>query len=147
MIRIRDPKNFLAGLLFICLSIVLAHDALRVPLGTASEMGPGYFPLALGLILGVLGLIVTVNGLRLDGVRLSRFEIRGFGLVVLGIVAFGLAINWLGFIPSVLISVSICILASDRFRPITAVALTMFLVVFCCAIFIWGLGLPVPLFR
>jgi len=146
MIRIRDPKNFIAGLLFVSFSLILGYDALSLPLGTASRMGPGYFPLTLAVILCCLGLIVTVNSLRVDGVRLSRFEIRGFILVVLAIIAFGVAIDWLGFIPSVIFSVGICILGSDRFRPITAAALIAFLVFICWAIFIWGLGLPVSLF-
>ena len=146
MIRIRDPKNFLSGLLFIVISAILTYDALSLPLGTASRMGPGYFPLVLALILGGLGLIVTASSLRVEGERLSRFEIRGFVLVVLAIVAFGFAVDRFGFIPSVLFSVGICILASDRFRPTTAAALIAFLVFICWAIFVWGLGMPVSLF-
>jgi hypothetical protein len=36
-------------------------------------------------------------------------------------------------------------LASTRFRPVTALALTVFLVAFCWAVFVLGLGLPVRL--
>jgi hypothetical protein len=146
MIRIRDPKNFMAGLLFAGLAVVLACDALSLSLGTVSQMGPGYLPLALAVILGGLGLAVIVNSLRLEGESLSGFEWRGFVFVTVAIVAFGATINRLGFIPAVVISVGICILASTRFRPVTAIALIAFLLVFCWVVFIWGLGLPVRLF-
>jgi hypothetical protein len=146
MIRIRDPKNFIAGLLFTGLAVVLACDALSLSLGTVSQMGPGYLPLALAAILGGLGLVVLVNSLRFEGGSLSGFEWRGFVLVTVAIVAFGATINRLGFIPAVVISVGICILASTRFRPVTAIALIAFLLVFCWVVFIWGLGLPVRLF-
>jgi hypothetical protein len=146
MIRIRDPKNFMAGLLFTGLAVVLACDALSLPLGTVSQMGPGYLPLVLAVILGGLGLVVIANSLRLEGESLSGFEWRGFILVTVSIVAFGATINRFGFIPAVVISVGICILASTRFRTVTAIALIAFLLVFCWVVFIWGLGLPVRLF-
>jgi putative tricarboxylic transport membrane protein len=146
MIRIRGPKNFLSGLLFTGLAIMLAYNALLLPLGTASRMGPGYFPFLLAVILGGLGLAVMVNSLRFDGERLSRFEWRGFVLVILSIVAFGVTIDRFGFIPAVVISVTISLLASAQYRPLTAVALIAFLLAFCWAVFIWGLGLPVSLF-
>jgi hypothetical protein len=146
MIRIRDPKNFMAGLLFTGMAVVLACDALSLSLGTVSQMGPGYLPLTLAVILGGLGMVVIVNSLRLGGESLSGFEWRGFVIVTVAIVAFGATINRLGFIPAVVISVGICILASTRFRPVTAITLIAFLLAFCWVVFIWGLGLPVRLF-
>ncbi len=146
MIRIRDSKNFMAGLLFVGLAIVLGCDALLLPLGTISRMGPGYFPLALAVILCGLGLMVILNSLRFEGGSVSRFEWRGFILVTVAIIAFGATINRLGFIPAVVISVGMCILASTRFRPVSAIGLIAFLLAFCWAVFVWGLGLPVRLF-
>ena len=146
MSRIRGPKNFLAGLLFVGLAIVFAYEALLLPLGTVSRMGPGYLPLSLAVILGGLGLAVIVTSLRFQGGTLSGLEWRGFLLVTVAIVAFGVTINRLGFIPSVVISVGLCILAGKGFRPVTALALIAFLLVFCWGVFILGLGLPVRLF-
>lgn len=144
--RIRDPKNLLSGLLFAGLAILLAYNALLLPLGTASRMGPGYFPFVLAVILGGLGLAVIVNSLRFAGEGLSRFEWRGVVLVILAIVAFGATIDRFGFIPAVGLSVTLSLLASAQHRPLTALALIAFLVAFCWAVFVWGLGLPVRLF-
>lgn len=146
MSRIRAPKNFMAGLLFVGLAIVFAYEALLLPLGTVSRMGPGYLPLLLAVILGGLGLVVIVTSLRFEGGPLSGLEWRGFILITVAIVAFGATINRFGFIPAVVISVGLCILAGTHFRPVTAIALIAFLLVFCWGVFIWGLGLPVRLF-
>jgi hypothetical protein len=109
-------------------------------------MGPGYLPLSLAVILGGLGLVVIVTSFRFEGGAVSGLEWRGFILITVAIVAFGATINRFGFIPAVIISVGVCILAGTRFRPVTAIALIAFLLVFCWGVFIWGLGLPVRLF-
>lgn len=146
MVRIRNLRDVLAGLLFVGFAAVLVYNALLLPIGTASRMGPGYFPLALALVLGGLGLATLIGGLRVDGEKLDEFEWRGSALVVLSVLAFGLTINRFGFIPALVISLVICMAASNRFRPVSAIALIAFLVVFCWLIFVWGLGMPVRLF-
>ena len=145
MIRIRDPKNFVCAALFVALAAILAASALSLPIGTASQMGPGYFPLALAAILGGLGLLLAATSLRSDGSRVEHFEWRGFMLVTLATVAFAATITRLGFLPAAIIAIGLSTLASARFRPVTAGALTAVLVVFCWAVFIVGLGLPVRL--
>jgi hypothetical protein len=145
MIRIRDPKNFGCAMLFIVLAAVLAASALSLPIGTAGRMGPGYFPLALALILGALGLLLAVGSLRTDGPPVTNVEWRGIVFVTLAIVAFAASIVSLGFLPATAIAIGLATSASARFRPVVALFLTVFLVVFCWAVFVLGLGLPVRL--
>ena len=145
MIRIRDPKNFGCAAFFVALSVALAASALSLPIGTASQMGPGYFPLVLAVILGALGLLLAATSVRSDGVRVANFEWRGFVLVTLAIVAFAATITRLGFLPAAAIAVGLSTVASTRFRPVTALSLTAFLVVLCWAVFVLGLGVPVRL--
>jgi putative tricarboxylic transport membrane protein len=145
MIRVRDPKNLACAALFVAFAIVLAASALSLPIGSASEMGPGFFPLALALILGGLGLLLAFTSLRYEGTPLTAFEWRGFLLVTSAVIAFGIAIRWLGFLPATAITVALCTLASPRVRPWRALLLTVLLVLFCWLIFVRGLGLPVQL--
>ena len=146
MMRIRDPKNLACAGLFVGLAVVLAASALSLPIGTAGRMGPGYFPLVLALILGFLGLLLAITSLRVEGEAVSSFEWRGFLLVTLAIIAFGVTVNRFGFIPALAVSTGISILASDRFRLTTALSLIAGIVIFCWAVFSWGLGLPTRLF-
>jgi len=145
MFRIRDPKNFACAALFVALSVLLAASALSLPIGTASEMGPGYFPLVLATILCALGLLLGATSLRSEGRWIEQFEWRGFAVVTVSIVAFAAAITRLGFLPASLLTVGLSTLASTRFRPINALWLTALLVFVCWLVFVRLLGLPVRL--
>ena len=145
MIRIRYPKNFACALLFLGFAALLAGSALSLPLGSASEMGPGYFPLILAIILGCLGLVLVVASLRRDG-DAAKIEWRGVSLITLSILAFAASIRWLGFLPAASLCVVVATLADRRFPARKAVILTIVLVAACWAIFVKGLGMPVPLF-
>jgi putative tricarboxylic transport membrane protein len=145
-LRIGNPKDFLAGLLFSGFAALLIYNALLLPLGTARSMGPGYFPLVLAVILGVLGVITTLKGLRPEGDRVARVTWRGVFFVIGSVVLFGLTVHPFGFIPAVALSVAVATLGSAEARPLPALGLVAFLVVFCWLVFIKGLGMPVPLF-
>lgn len=145
MIRIRDPKNFVCALLFLCFAGLLAGSALTLPLGSASEMGPGYFPLALAIILGCLGLVLAATSLARDGAAV-KIEWRGVCMITLSILAFAAAIRWLGFLPAATLCVVVATLADRGFPARKAALLTLLLVAFCWAVFVKGLGLPVALF-
>ena len=56
--RIRAPKDFWSGLMFCGFAAVGILAARGYSLGAAGKMGPGYFPLLLGLVLGALGAIL-----------------------------------------------------------------------------------------
>jgi hypothetical protein len=51
-----DRKMLLAGLIFAAIGFTVAVGATRYSLGTTTRMGPGEFPLLIGIILGILGL-------------------------------------------------------------------------------------------
>ncbi|MFG1361879.1 tripartite tricarboxylate transporter TctB family protein [Xanthobacter versatilis] len=142
---IRNPKDVLSGLLFIVLALLFAWQTQDLPMGTAVRMGPGYFPLVLAILLGLLGLIVLVNGLRFPGEKPSGIAWRGLAIITFAVVFFGVAVRPLGFLPALAVSVFLSALASRLFHPATALAITAVMVVFAWAVFIKGLGLPLPL--
>ena len=45
------PKDVLGGILFVVLGIAVAFQSVKYEVGTLHSMGPGFFPLALGLVL------------------------------------------------------------------------------------------------
>lgn len=139
-------RDFLAGLLFVVVGAGGAAVALSYPFGTIQQMGPGFFPRALGVILVGFGIVTMVRGLR------SGEPVRGnwgwFPLAVLtaAMVAFGWLMERVGLVPSVAVLVVASAFAGREFRwgevALLVVAMTMLAV----AIFSWGLGLPYELF-
>ena len=65
--KLASQKDFLSGLMFTVVGAAFALGAREFEVGTAARMGPGYFPLMLGVLLAVLGVVITVQSFRKGG--------------------------------------------------------------------------------
>jgi hypothetical protein len=66
--RIKSPKDFWAGLMFIGTGLFFAIWAYaHYQMGTAVRMGPAYFPFLLGGLLVFLGVLVFIEGFAFEG--------------------------------------------------------------------------------
>jgi len=66
-VKLASQKDFLSGLMFTVVGAAFALGAREFEVGTAARMGPGYFPLMLGVLLAVLGVVITVQSFRKGG--------------------------------------------------------------------------------
>jgi hypothetical protein len=145
MAHVRHPKDFVAGLMFIAIGIAAIVIAANYPLGTAARMGPGYFPRILGILLIVLGTILALRALRLQGPPLTRWPARPT-LVVLGsVVLFGLIVNRVGVALSTVILIVAASAASHEFRPKESVVAGVLLAGLAVTVFVIGLKLQLPI--
>ncbi len=143
--RIRSPKDFWAGLIFIAIGGGFVLLAQQYRLGDMHRMGPAMFPTLVGALLAALGLIVALRSFALDGAPVPRFDARPIGVSILAIVLFGIALQWLGLIAAVAVLVLVGAYAARDVRPLENLALAAALIVFSVAVFVWLLGLPLPL--
>lgn len=60
--RIHNKKDLAAGLLFVAIGAATIIGASDYPLGTIRSIGPGYFPIMLGIALALLGADVAFQG-------------------------------------------------------------------------------------
>lgn len=60
---IKSQQNLVAGLMFTVVGGAFALGAREYDMGTAGRMGPGYFPLMLGVILAILGILITIQSM------------------------------------------------------------------------------------
>lgn len=139
-----SSKDIAAGLLFMLIGLGFAVTALvKLRLGTALSMGPGYFPVILGTLLAALGLAIALAGLRKAPEPLGRMP-WARALPVLGaIVLFGTTVRGLGFAPALMMTALVAAKAGGmtwRGALLTAALLTLF----CTLIFVEALGLPYP---
>lgn len=146
--------NLGAGLFFTTGGLLLALGALRYPLGTASAMGPGYFPLILGVLLAVLGLIVLVgvvpritrNDLKFLPDRcLITPQLRSFAAVSAAILLFAALLYPLGLLVTVPILVGVSSLASGEVRATRVAMTSAVLTILVYLIFVLGIGVRLPL--
>ena len=59
--KIKSNKDFASGLMFMGVGVAFAWGATTYNVGTGARMGPGYFPLLLGILLAIIGLVITFN--------------------------------------------------------------------------------------
>ena len=91
--RISAPKDFWAGVMFCGFAAVAIWAAQGLSFGTAGKMGPGYFPLLLGGVLGALGLILIGRSVVIAGGPLPSFQLRPLLTLALAVCLFGALIE------------------------------------------------------
>ncbi|HEV7435237.1 MAG TPA: tripartite tricarboxylate transporter TctB family protein [Pseudorhizobium sp.] len=137
-----DRANLLCGLLFIALGMFFALQSLTLELGTAFRMGPGYFPLILACALIILGSVILVQSIRVEGEPIGHIAWRGMFFILPAPIFFGLTVRGLGFVPALFLTALIASFASGKMKPLTALILSFCLTIFSVLVFSYGLGLP-----
>jgi hypothetical protein len=144
--KIIDQKNFLAGLMFTFFGMVVAIWSLTFKIGTAGRMGPGYFPLAVGLALCVVGLIVLIGSIGgSNHSRMERLHLKPVFVIIAAVTGFGALVQPAGLAIAVPILIGISAFAdSQRSWRVVLLAIVVLLPL-TWLIFIVLLGLPLPL--
>jgi Tripartite tricarboxylate transporter TctB family len=144
----RAATDILAGLIFVAFGLAFATTSLSYEIGTPLRMGPGYFPLALGGILVLLGLLIAGKGfVSSSGAeeRLGSVPWRALVLIVVALLFFGLTVRGLGLVLATAVTALLTALASHRTGILAAVAIAAGLTVLCVLIFVLALQLRLPL--
>lgn len=146
-------KDFLTGLFFVLIAVVFAATASTLQMGTFGRMGPGYFPVILAILLGLLGLLLILRTFlahaasaddRSDSV-LHQPPLRALVFILGAALAFAATVKPLGFVPATVIALLLSIAASKRHGVVGGLVLTAALTAGAWGVFIVGLGLPWPL--
>ena len=90
--NIKSQKDFFAGLFYTVAGAAFAIGATNYNVGTGARMGPGYFPLMLGILLAILGIIITFQSFTKGhpgGDKIGAFAWRPLGFVLGANLAFG----------------------------------------------------------
>jgi len=145
-LAIRSAKDLGAGLLYAGFGLAAIAMARGYGMGSASRMGPGYFPTVLGALLLVIGIACLVRSFFSDGEPIGAISWKAAALVTGGTVLFGLLLRPAGLVAALAALILVSASASRRFRlEWRAGALMLALIAFCALVFVKGLGLPVPL--
>lgn len=143
----RDYRDIVGGALLLVSGLVYAwYSAGNYDLGTLRRMGPGMFPMALGVLLAFFGLLIIIPALFRSGVKP---DIRTWSplFVLSGVAAFAFTIRPFGLIPAVVAVTLISSFAELEIRPVRLLLLCTILPLLAFLIFRVGLGLPIPMFR
>jgi len=140
---IKSPKDFWAGVMFIAFGGGMGVIALKnYQMGTAVRMGPAYFPVVLGGILAVLGLILLLRSFALRGEKVPKFRFRPLLFILVACLAFAYTLKLLGLIGATLLLVFISAYGGHEFKWKEVAILYVALIIFSVLVFVKGLTLP-----
>jgi hypothetical protein len=174
VVNIKSQKDFFSGLMFMGIGVAFAWGscnpwallalltngffgggACNYALGTGAKMGPGYFPLVLGILLAGMGSIITFKALvveTVDGDKIGSIAWRPLVFIILANLVFGAMIGGLpslglppmGLIVGIYALTLIACLAGDGFKLRDVLVLATILAVFSYLAFIKLLNLQFP---
>src|ERR1700757_1797592 len=95
--RVRGPRDFYGGLVLIALAIIALWVSGDLPGQQGFAFGPGTAPRLFATLLAVMGAVVAVTGLFVEGEPIGHFAIRGPAYVLVAILLFALMIRGFTF--------------------------------------------------
>ena len=141
-------REAMAGGLMLLLGAGAALQSAQYEIGTLSDMGPGFFPLCLGVALAGIGAIILLAALRntLEHAPMRvRPQWRGWCCILAGLAAFAVLGEFAGILPATFATVFIAALGDRDNTLRTALATAAVMTLICLVVFWWMLGVQLPL--
>jgi hypothetical protein len=116
-------------------------------MGPLVRMGPGNFPAALGLILGLFGVFLMARGVGWPEKTPAPLQLawRPVSCIVASMLAFGFLIPRLGLVPALAAMFFLAALGGREFRLREVLVLTAVMTALAVGVFIYLLKLPFQL--
>lgn len=140
-----DRPDLLTALIFLGLGTLGLVMSRELEAGTLAQMGPGFLPRVVCVLLILVGLAVGLPALRRRAIVLDSVKTRPLLVILVAIIGFGLAVTHLGFVLAALWLVVVGSLADPGGKWRQTLALAVGLTAFGAVVFVYGLGVQVPL--
>jgi hypothetical protein len=153
--NIKSQKDFFSGLMFTAVGVAFAWGATKYSLGTAARMGPGYFPTMLGVLMVVLGGVITFKAMVVeteDGDKVGSWAWKPLLFIIAANLLFGLMLGGLpsikfpafGLIVGIYVLTFVASLAGEEFKFKEVAVLATILAIMSYLAFIVLLKLQFP---
>lgn len=152
---IKSQKDFLSGLMFMGVGVAFAWGATTYNVGSGARMGPGYFPLMLGILLALIGVAIVFTSLVVetegDG-KVGKIAWKPLFYIIAANVVFGILlagvprfnIPAMGLIVAIYALVFIASMAETGWKFRTTLILASVLAVGSYLAFVMALKLQFP---
>ena len=143
---IRGPQDFVGGLALVAVAAFALFASSDLQGMQGFSFGAGTAPRIFAILLLVLGALLTISAVLVDGEPMAKFHWRGTLFVVLAILSFAATIRPLGLIVSAFASFMISALGTPETRWKQTIIVGAVLTAGCSLLFPYALGLPMPLY-
>jgi putative tricarboxylic transport membrane protein len=143
-----NRKDVAAGWFFVAVALLYGGAAWRaLPMGSALDMGPGYFPIILSGLLLVIGIVIVVRAFfTMERHPFGIMPWRAVIMLSIATIAFASLLKILGLLPGTFLTTFIATLSSAQIPVLRAAITSLCIAVFCTAVFGYAVKLPVPIF-
>lgn len=153
--KIKSQKDFFSGVVYSVVGGAFAIGATNYTLGEGARMGPGYFPMMLGILLAIIGAAVIFGSLVVeteDGEKVGKIAWKPLGFIISANILFGILLGGLprfgipamGLIVAIYGLTLVSSLAGDRFNLKEVLILATVLAIGSYVAFVWALKLQFP---
>jgi hypothetical protein len=143
---LRGRKDLWAGAVMALVGAGAITEGMRLNIGVLTHMGPGFFPVVLGVLLILLGLMIAAAPAQAAAAEeVVHFDLRGAVAILLGVLAFLLFGKAFGFLPATFAAVLISALGDRTATLRESLLLAAGVAVVGAVVFTWLLAIPFPL--
>jgi hypothetical protein len=153
-LKIKNLQDFWCGLFFAALGALAIYLSRNYEMGSALQMGPGYFPTWLGGIMIGFGVLISGLSFAIEGesggdqeLRLAAWALRPWLVLTATLMLFAVLMEAdFGFVPCVVLLIIGCALAHKDVHWRETILLSIGVTAAVVAIFSYGLEMPYRLF-
>ena len=153
--KIKSERDFFSGVLFCAFGVAFAWGATTYNVGSGARMGPGYFPLIVGVLIAIMGAAITFKAMTVetdDGEPVGKIAWKPLIFIIGANLMFGVLLGGLpsiglppmGLIVAIYALTFIAGLAGDKFSFKASAVLATILAVGSYLAFVVALKLQFP---
>lgn len=148
--------DYIAGMTTILTGIGIIFWSYKYDIGTLRQMGPGYYPMLLGYLMTIFGIIIIIQ-IRYKANRSGKYTpqkrssiksyLRPWLSIIAGMFAFLALGYYTGFLLGTLLLITLSALGDRETSIIQAIFLGIIVTAATIGIFVYGLGMQFPLIK
>jgi hypothetical protein len=142
-------RDYYAGALMLVIGAVTVWQGAGYHFGSLTRMGPGFFPVALGVLLALLGIAIAAGAVRkrsaIEAVDAAPAEWRAWACILAGVAAFVVLGKYGGMLPATFAIVFLSALGDRDNTVRSAFVLAVAMCIVAVVVFWWLLQIRLPL--
>lgn len=140
-------KDRIGALLLLLMGIGVVAEGRSYNVGNLTRMGPGYFPVVLGIVLLGIGAFLLVTSWKEKGDEAPEIpDLRGSVLILVGVLSFVVLGHYGGLVPATFAATTISAMGDRKNTLREAALLGAGMTVTSALLFHWALQMQFPLF-
>jgi hypothetical protein len=149
LLKIKNRRDLYGGCIIALFGLIGVLEGYRLGAGTLRNMGSGYVPMSLGVILMCLGLFMAIRQTEPEPgteVIFGEPEWRGWICIIVGVLSFIVLGQYAGLVPASFVCVFISALGDRTATLKGALVLSACVTLFGVVLFHYILKISIPLF-